>query len=90
VRSVKSVYVLGIGGVAADNFPAGQLANAVFGDAGATIIRLVVILSGLGAVAAIVMMRSRIPHAMSEEGLFPRRGSVVNEGGTPVATLAST
>lgn len=84
------VYVLGIGGVAADTFPAGQLANAVFGDTGATIIRLVVILSGLGAVAAIVMMGSRIPYAMSEEGLFPRRGTIVNAGGTPVATLAST
>jgi APA family basic amino acid/polyamine antiporter len=84
------VYVLGIGGVAANTFPAGQVANAVFGPTGETIIRLVVIVSGLGAVAAIVMMGSRIPHAMSVEGLFPRRGAVVNAGGTPVATLAST
>lgn len=83
-------YVLGIGGVAADNFPAGQVARVVFGDAGATVIRLVVVFSGLGAVIAIVMMGSRIPYAMSGDGLFPRRAAFVNEGGTPVVTLALT
>jgi len=82
------VYVLGIGGVAADNFPAGQVARVVFGDIGGAIIRLIVVISGLGAVAAIIMMASRVPHAMSGDGLFPRRAAVVNEGGTPVATLA--
>lgn len=82
------VYVLGIGGVAADNFPAGQVAHAIFGDVGAVIIRVIVVISGLGAAAAIIMMASRVPHAMSGDGLFPRRAAVVNEGGTPVATLA--
>lgn len=84
------VYVLGIGGVAADNFPAGQVARAIFGDIGSTVIRAVVVLSGLGAAVAIIMMGSRIPHAMTGDGLFPRRAAFVNEGGTPVVTLALT
>jgi APA family basic amino acid/polyamine antiporter len=82
------VYVLGIGGVAADSFPAGQVARIVFGDIGSAVIRIVVVLSGLGAVVAIIMMGSRVPHAMSGDGLFPRRAAFVNEGGTPVVTLA--
>lgn len=82
------VYVLGIGGVAADTFPAGQVASAVFGDTGGTIIRIVVIITGLSAVPPIIMMASRVPYAMSGDGLFARRAAVVNEGGTPTATLA--
>jgi basic amino acid/polyamine antiporter, APA family len=82
------VYVLGIGGVAADNFPAGKVAEAIFGNTGGTIIRIIVIITGLSAVAPIIMMASRVPYAMAGDGLFPRRGAVVNEGGTPTATLA--
>ncbi len=82
------VYVLGIGGVAADSFPAGQVATTVFGDTGGNIIRIVVIITGLSAVPPIIMMASRVPYAMSGDGLFARRAAVVNEGGTPTATLA--
>jgi APA family basic amino acid/polyamine antiporter len=84
------VYVLGIGGVAADTFPAGQVAHVIFGDIGSAVIRVVVVLSGLGAALAIIMMGSRIPHAMTGDGLFPRRAGFVNQGGTPVVTLALT
>jgi APA family basic amino acid/polyamine antiporter len=82
------VYVLGIGGVAADNFPAGRVAAAIFGDTGGTIIRLIVIVIGLSALPPIIMMSSRVPYAMAGDGLFPRRAAVVNPGGTPTATLA--
>ena len=84
------VYVLGIGGVAADNFPAGRVAEAIFGNTGGTIIRIIVIITGLSAVAPIIMMSSRVPHAMADDGLFPRRGAVVNAGGTPTATLGAS
>ncbi len=84
------VYVLGIGGVAADTFPAGQVARAVFGDIGGTTIRVIVIITGLSAVAPIVMMASRVPYAMSTDGLFPRRAAAVSEGGTPIITLAAS
>ena len=84
------VYVLGIDGVAANNFPAGQVATAVFGDTGGTVIRLVVIITGLSAVPPIIMMASRVLHAMSSDGLFARRAAAVNEGGTPTITLAAS
>jgi APA family basic amino acid/polyamine antiporter len=84
------VVVLGIDGVAANNFPAGQVATAVFGETGGTIIRIVVIVTGLSAVPPIIMMASRVPHAMADDGLFPRRAAAVNAGGTPTITLAAT
>jgi len=84
------LYVLGIRGVAADTFPAGQVATAIFGDIGGTVIRLIVILLGLSALPPIIMMASRVPYAMAGDGLFPRRATVVNPGGTPTATLAAS
>lgn len=84
------VYVLGISGLAADNFPAGRIAAAIFGDTGGTIIRLIVIVIGLSALPPIIMMSSRVPYAMAGDGLFPRRAAVVNPGGTPTATLAAS
>ena len=82
------VYVLGIDGVAADNFPAGKVAETIFGATGGAIIRIIVIITGLSAVAPIIMMASRVPYAMAGDGLFPRRGAVANDGGTPTVTLA--
>ena len=82
------VYVLGIDGVAANSFPAGQVATAVFGDTGGAIIRVVVIITGMSALPPIMLMASRVPHAMSEDGLFAHRARVVNPGGTPTVTLS--
>jgi APA family basic amino acid/polyamine antiporter len=84
------VWVLGIGGVAANTLPAGQVAQAVFGAVGETIVRLVIVVSGLGAIAPILLMASRVPYAMSGDGLFPGRAAVVSAGGTPLATLAAS
>ncbi len=84
------VYVLGIGGVAADTFPAARIAGVIFGETGGTILRIIVIVTGLSAVAPIIMMASRVPYAMAGDGLFPRRAAVVNAGGTPTGTLAAS
>jgi basic amino acid/polyamine antiporter, APA family len=97
VASVFAIYmllagcflvVLGFNGIAVDNFPAGRVATAVFGDAGGTIIRIIVILAGMSAVPPCLMMASRVTYAMTGDGLFPGRAGVVNPGGTPVVTLA--
>ncbi len=84
------LYVLGVGGIAADTFPAGQVAQTVFGEVGGTIIRVVVIVTGMSAIPPILMMASRVPWAMAGDGLFPRRATRVNPGGTPTVTLAIT
>jgi len=66
---------------------AATAARAVFGPSGETLVRVVLIISLLSAASAILLMGSRIPHAMSEDGLFWRGMRRVNAGGTPLPSL---
>lgn len=85
------MYVLPISRMAGDPFVAGTAATTVFGPAGDTVIRTIMIVSALGAVSACQLMAPRIILAMSRDRLMPAKVGEVNEGGTPtVATLAST
>ena len=85
------LYVLPISKMAGDPFVAGTAAKAVFGPAGDTVIRTIMIISALGAVSACQLMAPRVIYAMSRDGLMPAAVSRVNAGGTPtVATVVST
>ena len=75
--------------MAGDPFVAGTAAAAVFGPRGDTIIRVLMIVSLMAAVNACHLMASRVPVAMSRDGLAPGAGRV-NEGGTPTAALAAS
>src|ERR1019366_3105469 len=77
------LHVLGMGELARDKFPAASAANAVFGAAGMGIVRAVMTVTLLGSVNALLMITSRIPWAMADDGLLPRFVSRVNTGGTP-------
>jgi len=81
------LHVLGIGGMSGSDFAAGSAARAIFGAKGDAIIRLVMILSMLSAVNALVLMATRIPYAMSCDGLFPAAAMRVTDRGTPTVTL---
>jgi APA family basic amino acid/polyamine antiporter len=51
------------------------------------IIRIMLIVALFSGVNAYALFGSRIPYAMAVDGLFPRLGTKVNEGGTPTNTL---
>ena len=84
------LHVLGIGELATDKFPAATAAHVVFGSAGEGIVRAVMVVTLLGSANAILMITSRTPYAMSEDGLLPRFISRVNAGGTPHYSLAAS
>ncbi|HEY8257633.1 MAG TPA: APC family permease [Gemmatimonadales bacterium] len=85
------LYVLPISRMAGDPFVAGTAASVVFGPAGDTVIRTIMIVSALGAVSACQLMAPRVILAMSSDGLMPAAVRRVNAGGTPtVATVVST
>jgi APA family basic amino acid/polyamine antiporter len=84
------LHVLGIGELAHDKFPAATAANVVFGSAGQSVVRIVMLVTLLGSVNALLMIASRTPYAMSEDGLLPRFVSRVNAGGTPHLSLAAS
>jgi APA family basic amino acid/polyamine antiporter len=81
------VYVLGMDGLARTDFAAGAAAQALFGAKGDVIIRVMLIVALFSGINAYSLFCSRIPYAMARDGLFPRWGTTVNEGGTPTYTL---
>jgi basic amino acid/polyamine antiporter, APA family len=84
------LHILGITELSHDKFPAETAARLVFGAAGEGVVRAVMAVTLLGSVNAILMIASRTPYAMSEDGLLPSFASRVNDGGTPHLSLAAS
>lgn len=82
--------VIPIREMAGDPFVAASAAARMFGPNGDTVLRLVMILSLVASVNALVLMASRIPFAMSRDGLLPAALQRVNPGGTPVPALSTS
>lgn len=82
--------VLPLDQMAGQTLVAATAAGTLFGPAGETAVRVVLILSLLSAASAILLMGSRVPHAMSEDGLFWGWARQVSAGGSPLLTLALT
>jgi len=76
--------------MAGDPFVAATAAVRLFGPAGDTVIRIVMLLSLIAAVNAMQLMASRVPFAMSRDRLLPSFLQRVNAGGTPVPALAAS
>lgn len=84
------LYVLPVSAMAGSTLAAAQVATAIFGPRGETVVRLVVILALPSAVNACLLMSSRVLYGVSRDGIGPRVATRVNEGGTPtIALLAS-
>lgn len=81
------LHVLPIERIAGQSLVAATAAREVFGPSGETIVRVVVILSLLSAASAILLIASRVPYAMSEDGLFWGVMRRVSLSGTPVPAL---
>ncbi|CAN5876512.1 amino acid permease [soil metagenome] len=89
--NVAFVRVIPIHEMAGDPFVAATVASRLFGPAGDTVIRVLMIVSLIAAVNALQLMASRVPFAMSRDGFLPALLQRVNAGGTPVpAMLLST
>jgi len=82
--------VVPIADMAGDPFVAATAATRLFGPSGDLVIRLVMLLSLIASVNALQLMASRVPYAMSRDGLLPAALQRVNPGGTPVAALAAS
>jgi Amino acid transporters len=80
--------VIPVSRMAGDPFVAATMARSIFGPVGDTIIRVVMIVSLLGAINAELMIMPRVLLAMSRDGLFPRQAARINAGGTPTVGLA--
>ena len=86
--NLACLAVLPIGEIAGDPFVGGTVARVLFGSAGDTVIRVIMIVSVVGTINAMLMALSRVLLAMGRSGLFPRQAALVNAGGTPYVALA--
>jgi APA family basic amino acid/polyamine antiporter len=84
------LHVLPLDRMAGQNLVAATAAREVFGPVGETIVRVVLILSLLSAASAILLLSSRVPHAMSEDGLFWSGMRRVSRSGSPVPALVAS
>lgn len=82
--------VIPIAEMAGDPFVAASAAARLFGPDGDTALRILMVFSLVASVNALVLMASRVPYAMSRDGLLPSLLQRVNRGGTPVAGLAAS
>ena len=83
------VRVVPIQEMAGDPFVAATAAERIFGPAGDTVLRILMIVSLLAAVNALLLMASRVTFAISRDGFLPKVFRRVNRGGTPTPALAA-
>jgi len=81
------VYVLPMNEIAGNKFALGTVASRVFGAYGDPIIRTIMVVSMLSCINANQLFCTRTLYAMSCDGLFFRRATKVNAGGTPTVSL---
>jgi basic amino acid/polyamine antiporter, APA family len=85
--NLVALYILPMNEIAGNTFVLGTVANRIFGALGDPIIRSIMIISMLSCLNANQLFCSRTLYTMSCDGLFFRRASRVNAGGTPVPAL---
>ena len=82
-----AVYILPMKEIAGNNFALGSVAGRVFGSLGDPIIRSIMVVSMLSCMNANQLFCTRTLYTMSCDGLFFRRATHVNAGGTPTVSL---
>jgi APA family basic amino acid/polyamine antiporter len=88
--NIAFIRAVPIGALAGSQLAAATVANALFGDRGELIVRLVVIVSLPSAVNACLLMASRVLYSFSRDGLGVSAATRVNGGGTPTLALIAS
>jgi basic amino acid/polyamine antiporter, APA family len=88
--NIAFVHVLTPARMAGQNLVAATAAREIFGDRGDTVVRGVLIISLLSAANAILLIASRLPYAMSRDGLLWRGFQRVSVSGTPRPSLLAS
>ncbi|MGH8480866.1 MAG: amino acid permease [Nevskiaceae bacterium] len=69
--------------LAKSNAPMADVANVVWGGAGATLIAILGAISAFGCLNGWVLLQGAVPQAMARDGLFPRVAARENARGSP-------
>jgi APA family basic amino acid/polyamine antiporter len=81
------LHVLPMNMLAASKIPAADAAAAILGDHGRQFVLVIAIVALLSLINSLLLIAPRILFAMSRDGLFFRRFTSINAGGTPAIAL---
>jgi APA family basic amino acid/polyamine antiporter len=81
------LHVLPLDRLAASNLTAGDVADAIFGAAGAMILAVIALLVVLASLNGNVFVTPRVLFGLARDGLGPASLARVNRGGTPWAAM---
>ncbi len=81
------LHVLGVAGVAKANLPVAALGESIFGAAGNTMVRGLMVVSLISLLNSCVLCSTRVIYAMGRDGWGTRSIARVNRGGTPSVAL---
>ena len=87
IINMAFLHVLPISNIANSPLAASDVAKVVFGEKGSIVVTVIAIFSIISILNAYMMMPSRILFGMSRDGFFIQKGTLINEGGTPIVTL---
>lgn len=88
--NVAFIRAVPIASLAGSPLAAATVANALFGDRGELLVRIVVIIALPSAVNACLLMASRVLYSFSRDGLGVSGATRVNSGGTPTVALVAS
>jgi APA family basic amino acid/polyamine antiporter len=88
--NIAFIRAVPISSLAGSSLAAATVANALFGNRGELIVRIIVIISLPSAVNACLLMASRVLYSFSRDGLGLSAATRVNRGGTPTLALIAT
>lgn len=84
------LHVLGVTGLAKNNLPVAALGAAIFGPAGDTAVRVLMVIALIALVNSVVLGGTRVLYAMARDGWGASALVGVNKGGTPAGALFVT
>lgn len=87
IINMAFLHVLPISNIANSPLAASDVAKVVFGEKGSIVVTVIAVFSIISILNAYMMMPSRILYGMSRDGFFIQKGTLINEGGTPIVTL---
>ncbi|MES2811166.1 MAG: APC family permease [Bacteroidota bacterium] len=87
VINMAFLYVLPVSNIANSPLAASDVAKAVFGEKGSIVVTIIAVFSIISVLNAYMMMPSRILYGMSRDGFFIKKGTIINNAGTPIVAL---
>ena len=84
--AAERVFLAGIAGAPSDRVAAAAM-RVVWGDSGATLTAILVMVSSFGCANGLILTGARVTYAMVQDGLFPAAAGRLNRAAVPAVAL---